>query len=56
MIKAADKIPIPAISEKLNSTMKMKIADIQDIDYLITELPPDNIALQPYRTKEVELL
>lgn len=56
MIKAADKIAILAISEKLNSTMKMKIADIQDIDYLITELPPDNIALQPYRTKEVELL
>ena len=56
MIKAADKVAILAISEKLNSSMKMKIADIQEVDYLITELAPDNTALQPYKGKGVEIV
>jgi DeoR family fructose operon transcriptional repressor len=56
MIKAADKIAIIAISEKLNSSMQMKIADISEIDVLITELPPDSPELQPYRGKNLTIL
>lgn len=56
MIKAADKIAILAISEKLNSSMKMKIADLQEIDYLITELPPDSKELQPYQGQNMTIL
>lgn len=56
MIKAADKVAILAISEKLNSSMKMKIADIQDIDYLITEAAPDHTVLQPYKGKKLVIL
>ena len=56
MIKAADKIAIVAISEKLNSSMQMKIADTGEIDYLITELPPDSPELQPYGGKNLTIL
>lgn len=38
-----------AISEKLNTVMKMKIADLEEIDYLITELPADAVILTAYK-------
>jgi DeoR family transcriptional regulator, fructose operon transcriptional repressor len=56
MIKAAEKVAIIAISEKLNSSMQMKIADIDEIDYLITELPPDSPELQSCRSKNLTIL
>lgn len=56
MIKAAGKVAILAISEKLNSVMQMKIADINEIDFLITELSPESAELQPYKTKDLTIL
>jgi DeoR/GlpR family transcriptional regulator of sugar metabolism len=48
MIKSAEKTAILAISEKLNSTMRLKIADLSDIGYLVTELEPNDAVLQKY--------
>ena len=48
MIKAADKTAVITISEKLNSTMRLKIADLQDTHYLITELDPKSSILSAY--------
>lgn len=56
MIKAAERVAILAISEKLNSSMQMKIADIDEIHHLITELPPDSAELQAYRSKNLTIL
>jgi DeoR/GlpR family transcriptional regulator of sugar metabolism len=56
MMKATEKVAILAISEKLNSSMQMKIADIDEIDYLITELSPDSPKLQPYRGKNLTII
>jgi len=56
MIKAAEKVAILAISEKLNSVMQIKIADIDEVDYLITELPPDSSELQAYKSKNLTIL
>jgi len=56
MIKAAEKVAVIAIAEKLNSNMQMKIADIEEIDYLITELAPDSPELQAYRSKNLTIL
>jgi DeoR/GlpR family transcriptional regulator of sugar metabolism len=56
MIKAADKIAVLTISEKLNSVMQMKIADVDEVDYLITELSPEDAALRSYRAKELTIL
>lgn len=56
MIRAAEKIAILAISEKMNSTMRMKVADLSQIDYLITELPADSTQLAPYKTGKTLVL
>ncbi|GAB3707724.1 DeoR/GlpR family DNA-binding transcription regulator [Spirosoma flavus] len=49
MIRAADKVAVLAISEKMDSVMRMKIADLNQVDYLITELPTDSPQLGPYK-------
>jgi DeoR family transcriptional regulator, fructose operon transcriptional repressor len=56
MMKAATRVAVLTISEKLNSLMQMKIADITEINYLITELDPGHDLLQSYRSKQVTLL
>jgi DeoR/GlpR family transcriptional regulator of sugar metabolism len=48
MIKSAEKTAIVAISEKLNSTMRLKIANLSNIGYLVTELEPNDALLQKY--------
>jgi len=40
---------------KLNSSMQMKIADVDEIDFLITELPPDSPELQAYKSKNLTI-
>lgn len=56
MFNAADKVAVLTISEKMNSVMQMKIADLNEVDYLITELPPDSAELQAYKGKNLTLL
>lgn len=56
MIKASAKVAVVAISEKLNSVMKMKVADLQEIDYLITELPADSATLSSFKNGKLEVL
>jgi DeoR family fructose operon transcriptional repressor len=56
MIKSAKNIAVLTISEKLNSTMQMKIADLSEIDYLVTELHPDSELLQSYHSKKFTIL
>ncbi|EDM35797.1 Transcriptional Regulator, DeoR family protein [Pedobacter sp. BAL39] len=50
MLAASDKVAIVSISEKLNSTMKIKIANLSEVDYVVTELSPDAEFLRPYKT------
>ncbi len=49
MIKSSKKVIALSISEKLNSSQRYKICDTNDIDTLITELPPNSPALEIYR-------
>jgi len=56
MMKASDKVAVLAISEKLNSVMKMKVADLQEIDYLITELPAHSPELSAYQNSKLQVL
>jgi len=55
MIKAAGKTALLAISEKLNISKRYKVADLDDISYLITELNPKNKELSLYR-KQIEII
>ena len=54
IIRSSRKTAVLCISEKLNSSRSLKICDLNQIDYLITELPPDNNLLSPY-AKEISV-
>ncbi|RED24627.1 DeoR family transcriptional regulator [Flavobacterium cutihirudinis] len=56
MIKASRKTAILTISEKLNTVLKMKIANLSEVDYIITELNPDDKKLQPYKTPDLVII
>jgi DeoR/GlpR family transcriptional regulator of sugar metabolism len=49
MIKASKKTVCIGISEKLNSQQKIKVANLDEIDILITELDPNDPLLAPYK-------
>ena len=51
MIKASKKTICIGISEKLNSQQKIKVANLDEIDILITELDPSNPKLLPFKHK-----
>lgn len=49
MIKASKKTICIGISEKLNSQQKIKVANLDEIDILITELDPNDPLLLPFK-------
>ena len=51
MIKASKKTICIGISEKLNSQQKIKVANLDEIDVLITELDPNDPILLPFKHK-----
>ncbi len=56
MIKSAQKTVCLTIAEKLNSFQPIQICNLLDIDILITELPPDDLRLQPYVKAGIKVL
>ena len=55
MIHSCDKLAVLTISEKLNSTFKMKLCAPTAINYLITELDPENKKLGSYKKNSILL-
>jgi DeoR/GlpR family transcriptional regulator of sugar metabolism len=49
-------VAVLSIAEKLDSVMKMKIADLSEINYLVTDLDPNDAKLGPYQNKGATLL
>jgi DeoR family transcriptional regulator, fructose operon transcriptional repressor len=56
MMKSARKVAVLTVAEKLNATKRFKIAAFEEIDYLITELDPQDQSLQNYTNHSVQLL
>ena len=56
MIEVSHRVAALTISEKLNSTQKMKICSLNSVDYLITELDPGHDLLTPYRNSGLDVL
>lgn len=56
MIESSKKVVALSISEKINTTQRIKVCDVTDIDILITELSPDDITLKAYYKKEITIL
>ena len=55
MIKASKRLVSLTISQKLNTSNRYQICDINRIDTLITELNPDSKVLDKYRNENIEL-
>jgi len=55
MIQSSDKLAILTIAEKLNSVFKMKLCSPRIIDYLITELKPNDKRLTAYK-KNIQIM
>jgi DeoR/GlpR family transcriptional regulator of sugar metabolism len=56
MIESSAKVVSMAISEKINTTQRIKVCETSAIDVLITELENDNPLLQPYKRLGIEIL
>jgi DeoR/GlpR family transcriptional regulator of sugar metabolism len=56
MINTSKKIIALSISEKVNTSEHLKICEVDEIDTLITELPPEAELLQPYKNKGIQIL
>jgi len=56
MIRTAKKVAVVTIAEKLSSVQRMKICDIGEIDYLITELDPESPFLSAFKGSELLII
>jgi DeoR/GlpR family transcriptional regulator of sugar metabolism len=56
MVKAAAKTVVLAIAEKLGSTQKIQICELNAIDYLLTELHPEHDDLRRYRERGIKVM
>jgi DeoR/GlpR family transcriptional regulator of sugar metabolism len=56
MIESAQRLVCLTIAEKLNSSQPFQVCPVQEIDTLITELPPDDPRLESYRRMGVEVI
>ena len=56
MLNSSRRSAILCISEKLDITLRLKVAPLQNIDYLVTELPATDSKLDEYRIKNLQIL
>jgi DeoR/GlpR family transcriptional regulator of sugar metabolism len=56
MIESSQRVICLSIAEKINSSQPIHVCPIEEIDVLITELPPDAPLLEPYRKKGIQVL
>jgi DeoR/GlpR family transcriptional regulator of sugar metabolism len=56
MIESSSQTVVMSISEKLNSSQRIRICGLEDVDILITELDPANRILDPFRLSGLTIL
>jgi len=56
MMSSAKKTAVLCIAEKLNSSLRLKVAGLDQISYLITEIEPESPELNHYRRPGLQLL
>jgi len=56
MLKSSGKSAILCISEKMDISSRLKVASLDTIDYLVTELPSTDEKLDKYRVKNLVIL
>jgi len=55
MIRASNKLVIMCIVEKLNSSQRMRVCELNQINCLITDTDPDDHILQAYSRENIQL-
>ncbi len=55
MLQSSRKAAILCISEKLNTSLRLKVAPLDSIHHLITELPPSAQSLDNYRRQHLNI-
>ncbi|WP_126245901.1 DeoR/GlpR family DNA-binding transcription regulator [Chitinophaga rhizosphaerae] len=55
MIESSSRVVSLAISEKINTSQRLKVCHINSIDTIITELEPDHELLRPYAAAGLEI-
>lgn len=55
LIRSAKKVAVLCISEKLNTSQRLKICDSNQINYLVTELPPNHHTLLNYVSTDIQV-
>ncbi|MCY1314164.1 hypothetical protein D9M70_647740 [compost metagenome] len=55
MLSCSKKTAVLCISEKLNISLRLKVAGLEQISYLITELSPKEAQLSHYQIKGLEI-
>jgi len=56
MLNCSRKSVVLCISEKLNTSLRLKVASLENIDYLITEMSPECVELNDYHVKNLTIL
>jgi DeoR/GlpR family transcriptional regulator of sugar metabolism len=56
MLGSSRKSAILCISEKLDISLRIKVASLENINYLITELEPKDSQLSSYQVKGIQIL
>jgi DeoR/GlpR family transcriptional regulator of sugar metabolism len=56
MIRAADKTAVVTIAEKLGSTQRLRVCEMKEVDYLITEKKPSENIFDNYKKMGVEVM
>ncbi len=56
MIESSQKVVCLTIAEKMNSFQPIQICELNKIDTVITELPPDDPLLKPYSDAGIQVL
>lgn len=56
MLSSSKKAAVLCISEKLNIALRLKVAALENITYLVTELEPNDPKLESYQVKSLQVL
>lgn len=56
MVEVSAKVAALTISEKLNTTQKLKVCSTNEVDYVITELEPGHHLFDPYKALGLQVL
>jgi DeoR/GlpR family transcriptional regulator of sugar metabolism len=56
MMKASKQTAILTISEKLDTIQRLRVCDLDEVHYLITELDPESADLKAYRRENLTIM